>query len=108
MKGRVMYMALLMFISAKNKGDYYMAEKRLCAAVTGIIIAVVAFRYFGTQGMQASKGKRQNIRKKSMRKRGMRRGKSCQAPRRYLQRVRIAVKEAGQGKLTIQLNCPVR
>jgi hypothetical protein len=77
------------------------------AAVAGIIIAVVAFRYFGTHSMQASGVKEAKHEEEGHEEEGHDEGeKVVRLHEEDLKEFGIEVKEAGQGTLTIQLELP--
>ncbi|RPI32994.1 MAG: biotin/lipoyl-binding protein, partial [Nitrospiraceae bacterium] len=94
---------------SENKGDYYMARKKIyliAAAVVGIIIAVVAFRYFSTQGMQASRAKEAKHQEETHEEGHDEGEKVVKLHEEDLKEFGIEVKEAGQGTLTVQLELP--
>lgn len=87
-----------------------MAKNRIyfiAAAVAGIIIAIVLFRYFGTQGTQTSKVKEDKHQEEKHEEKGHEEEeKVVKLHEEDLKEFGIEVKEAGQGKLTVQLELP--
>ncbi|MEW6714897.1 MAG: efflux RND transporter periplasmic adaptor subunit [Nitrospirota bacterium] len=85
----------------KNK-TYFLA-----AAVAGIIVAIVAFRYFGAQGVQTSKVKTDSHQEEKHEEKGHEEeGKVVKLHEEDLREFGVEVTEARQGKLTVQLDLP--
>ncbi len=87
-----------------------MAKKRvyfIAAAVAGIIIAIIAFRYFGTQGAQSPSVKADKHQEEKHEEKGHEEEeKAVKLHEEDLKEFGIEVKEAGPGKLTVQLELP--
>jgi cobalt-zinc-cadmium efflux system membrane fusion protein len=85
----------------KNK-TYFLA-----AAVAGIIVAIVAFRYFGAQGVQTTKAKTEKHQEEKHEEKGHdETEKAIKLHDEDIKEFGIEVKEAGQGKLAVQLELP--
>lgn len=77
------------------------------AAVAGIIIAIVAFRYFGTKGAQTPTVKQDKHQEEKHDEKGhTEEEKVVKLHEEDLKEFGIEIKEAGQGKLTVQLDLP--
>ncbi len=85
----------------KNK-TYFLA-----VAVAGIIVAIVAFRYFGAQGVQTSKVKTDSHQEEKHEEKGHdETAKAIKLHDDDMKEFGIEVKEAGPGKLAVQLELP--
>ena len=80
----------------------------ISAAVAGIIIAIVLFRYFGIQGAQAPAVKEDKHQEAKHEEEGHYEHdrKVVKLHKEDLEEFGIEIKEAGQGKLTVQLELP--